>query len=140
MAETPLAFIDEPQTLGDVRYAEMAPPSPPKGRIATLVWYIRAWVRMRWLMLQIRLQVRVRMWLGIERDFELVTQHIRQHERGFDILRQDYDLAAETEKQFRKRYQALTYQRMDNLHAMQTSRHRMLEQEVRQLQQGGKRK
>jgi hypothetical protein len=111
MAE-PLTFIDEPSTTADVRYQVLSVDLPKKfGRWTIL----KAWFRLRWMMFKIDTQLRFRQWLGVERDFELVTQHIRSHERAFDILKEDGDAKMESTKR---------------LHEMQTSRLRLLQQEI----------
>lgn len=84
------------------------------------------WMRFQLLRLRLKLweQRLIRVWLGIEREMEIVAQHVRHHQRGMDLLQQDVDL----------RYEAMQL-RTDRLHEIQTSRIKAVGKSVADIQQ-----
>lgn len=112
----------------ETEYDEEAPIFPTDDLPWTL--RVRMVVGLWWLGRKMRIQLWFRTLLGIEREMEIVAQHVRHHQRGLDLQQEDTDVRFEVRD---TRFRELA-ERVDRLHEMQTSRIKGLGKSVADIQ------
>lgn len=108
-------------------------PDQPPGKVTTEPGLLLdLWIRFQ--LLRLRLSIwekrKIREWLGIEREMEIVAQHVRHQHMGMDIAQEDNDVRFEVRD---KRFRELS-DRVDRLHEMQTSRIKAVGKSVADIQ------